>query len=774
MSWISKFLFIFLFYQSSYSEEIVEITDPKRVNFLKNELLQNHSSGINTYKKSCQSHTFQNTIPTKIKIELEDVESWKKNYVKGITSKNKSIPSKFKKKFEATLHIFYEDYECKLDAKIRIHGDLKDHLSHNYTTSLDISLIDGNVLGFTKFKLFLPHTRNTNNEIFINALVKYLDLGITHKTFLLDAEFNGIKQNFLFQSKINKNLLENNLYREGIIIEGDERFMFGGTRFNTIRSDSLSFFRITNENWIEKSNKNIFATTQLLKKLNPIILNYHTQKNFNDYSLFENKFYEMEKNLISSYSEFELLMWLTGSSHGLRPTNRKFYFDSIDQKLIPILYDSDSRILQDDQSYFQRDLDAGLINKFSIQNSSVLKEKIKKIDLSLFNEQLNNSYGLKIDNKKIASALSLILSRIDMISKTHNDNNNLHGFEKYSPIIKTFDRHKDEIKIIFDQFKCSYQENKCKAPQFESCSINLNDCNAIFFNDSEIKDLLSQNLKKNNTHYIYFGDKESFKSKNYLPFQYNNHEFLSIKIQDTEIFYNKDLINIDSNQLLKKITINFLSPYGKVIIKHGKLSHYDIKVINKYNSNVLLDRLDSNLLTGCVTFYNLELDEVSINTDFLDCEDALNFVRVTGSIKKINVIGSKSDAIDFDFSNLIIDSINVDRADNDCIDFSQGNYILNNAILKSCGDKGISAGENSNVNLDNIVILSSLNGIVSKDSTLLEVKNSQIASSQKGFCLAVYRKKQEFLNSFIKANDIKCESRNFYIQEGSILNLNDL
>ena len=58
-------------------------------------------------------------------------------------------------------------YFCKYKANIRISGDHKDHLSYDWFSSLDVSIVDGNINNITKFKLFLPETRNSDNELFL-------------------------------------------------------------------------------------------------------------------------------------------------------------------------------------------------------------------------------------------------------------------------------------------------------------------------------------------------------------------------------------------------------------------------------------------------------------------------------------------------------------------------------------------------------------------------------------------------------------------------------
>ena len=73
-----------------------------------------------------------------------------------------------------------------------------------------------------------------------------------------------------------------------------------------------------------------------------------------------------------------------------------------------------------------------------------------------------------------------------------------------------------------------------------------------------------------------------------------------------------------------------------------------------------------------------------------------------------------SDALDIDFSNLKIENININFAGNDCVDFSYGNYQIKNLYALNCGDKALSVGEKSKLNIDQINALNSEIGIALK------------------------------------------------------------
>ena len=64
-------------------------------------------------------------------------------------------------------------------------------------------------------------------------------------------------------------------------------------------------------------------------------------------------------------------------------------------------------------------------------------------------------------------------------------------------------------------------------------------------------------------------------------------------------------------------------------------------------------------LTGCVTLYNVNIKNSSFKIKNSFCEDAINFIRTNGNIKNIEIINSISDALDVDFSNLILNKVEI-------------------------------------------------------------------------------------------------------------------
>ena len=198
------------------------------------------------------------------------------------------------------------------------------------------------------------------------------------------------------------------------------------------------------------------------------------------------------------------------------------------------------------------------------------------------------------------------------------------------------------------------------------------------------------------------------------------------------------------------------------IFINGKLSNIKINFIGKQNdlnnnTNLKEFPINEKGLTGCLSFINLKIKNVSINSTNSSCEDAVNFINSSGQVDNISIVNSMSDALDIDFSNIKIKNININTAKNDCVDFSYGNYNIENLDLINCGDKALSVGEKSKLSLNSIITYQSETGIASKDSSIVKFKKGNFNSVRN--CLSAYKKKQEFEGGVIIFNNMECKSR---------------
>ena len=109
-------------------------------------------------------------------------------------------------------------------------------------------------------------------------------------------------------------------------------------------------------------------------------------------------------------------------------------------------------------------------------------------------------------------------------------------------------------------------------------------------------------------------------------------------------------------------------------------------------------------VTGAITFYEspVKLEYVSISNN--RSEDALNIVRTNFFMSYCTLKNTKSDAFDGDFVEGIVKDSNFINLGNDAIDVSGSDIKITNVTINKAGDKGLSAGENSKMTINNVTI----------------------------------------------------------------------
>lgn len=194
----------------------------------------------------------------------------------------------------------------------------------------------------------------------------------------------------------------------------------------------------------------------------------------------------------------------------------------------------------------------------------------------------------------------------------------------------------------------------------------------------------------------------------------------------------------------------------------GELSGWEINVTyaNLADPNHVPDEIRGKLeYTGCLLFHDIKLRNVNVSIDNAPCEDAINLVRVDGQHLYFDVAQAASDAIDADFSDLRDLTAVVNQAGNDCVDFSFGSYSLS-IDLTGCGDKGVSAGETSIVDIREGVVKGASIGVASKDGASVTINRLKIVNSQ--ICIAEYRKKSKFNVGNVELNSCSCVNGDYF------------
>ena len=273
---------------------------------------------------------------------------------------------------------------------------------------------------------------------------------------------------------------------------------------------------------------------------------------------------------------------------------------------------------------------------------------------------------------------------------------------------------------------------------------------------------------KYNDSYIFVGDKEEYITGINKQEQGEKNQFsLGDKVE--LISYGGAKILLDRKK--RKIDIYQNSINDRVLLKGGSLEGWSVKFVGLKSNFVPLNkqRFNQNLLTGCLTFLDMQVHDVDIDININGslCEDGVNLVRVNGDLNNVVIKNASSDAVDVDFSKLNFKNIKVSDAGNDCIDLSSGSYHIENAELKGCKDKAISVGEKSKLTINVANISKSNIGMAAKDSSVIEVDD--ITNNTVTTCFSAYNKKQEFWGGKITVNKHNCQPSQVFQQTNSLV-----
>ena len=162
------------------------------------------------------------------------------------------------------------------------------------------------------------------------------------------------------------------------------------------------------------------------------------------------------------------------------------------------------------------------------------------------------------------------------------------------------------------------------------------------------------------------------------------------------------------------------------------------------------------VLMGAVNINQSEVIFENVKFKEIKAEDSLNIINSRYKISNSNFEDILSDAIDIDFSvGEILDSSFV-NIKNDAIDFSGSKAKVSNIEFSYVGDKLISVGENSIVDIDGIVGKDSFVGFASKDGSIL--KGNNISFSNVNIPFSSYVKKSEYDGAILVVNDARYQN----------------
>ncbi len=177
-------------------------------------------------------------------------------------------------------------------------------------------------------------------------------------------------------------------------------------------------------------------------------------------------------------------------------------------------------------------------------------------------------------------------------------------------------------------------------------------------------------------------------------------------------------------------------------------------------------------VTGSVTFFESPVMISNVLFESNKCEDALNIVRSNFVVKNSEFSDTFSDAFDGDFVKGKIMNSRFLNSGNDAIDISGSSIRVSEVEIIRAGDKGLSAGENSFMKVNDIIIKDVELAVASKDMSETEIDNITIENTKVAF--TAYQKKPEFGPGFITVHGLKMSKvdKKYLIEDSSAVTVN--
>lgn len=211
--------------------------------------------------------------------------------------------------------------------------------------------------------------------------------------------------------------------------------------------------------------------------------------------------------------------------------------------------------------------------------------------------------------------------------------------------------------------------------------------------------------------------------------------------------------------------------YGLSVINAKSKSHIEHTVFKRLAAPSL--NTGEGFL-GAINFYRSDVNiENSEFYENLRGDDYLNIISSNFLIKYVKMQNINYDAIDFDFSNGSIEDISIIDTNNDALDFSGSKVEAINIFIDNVRDKGISAGEESTIDIKNIKLNNANIAVASKDLSKLNIKGIEIKNSN--IAVAAFQKKPEFGPGYIVIEDIiiKDTLKKYVSEQNSVIKINN-
>lgn len=332
----------------------------------------------------------------------------------------------------------------------------------------------------------------------------------------------------------------------------------------------------------------------------------------------------------------------------------------------------------------------------------------------------------------------------------------------------------DDLKKKYNFLEIEYFDETKKSYFLTERIENFSLSKENFFKEDKIS--LNKNIIKINNNYILNKGNYIIKNPIIIP---SGHNFVINAGVNLKMAENTYIMIVNGNlkfegDINNRIVIDSMN---KKKVWKGIYVNSDFKVEN----NSIIKNVDifnfsyfdneKIQLTGGINFFKGDVKILNTYIENSYAEDAINLVKSNFKISNLKINQAISDGVDIDFGNGVIEDSDFNKISGDAIDFSGSFAKLENLNISDIKDKGISAGEETKLNVNNININSARIGIAAKDSSIVE--GSKIKISNCGlFDFASYQKKSYFSGAYLKIR-ASSSCKTSLSQKGSELIINN-
>lgn len=618
---------------------------------------------------------------------------------------------------------------------------------------------------------------------------------------------------YAIEEGFEKRLIERNKRREGIVLKFSEDMIWSDRALSGQVGSWWAMWNFTNTELQQIGPVETFGAKKVIgdPSLNAqFIQARNLLEAYRQKKLKTSQVFDTEK-----LAAFTAISNLVGATHGAFVThNLRFYYNPITSKLEPIGFDGNSGSEIDHVGFFfnsTEDLDfmatymktleavsqEEFLNKFFEEEGETL-DSISKLLKTEFNAHFNkqiliqnsNLIRKKINPSKAFEAYLLHMDEKEVIVELKSLSRfpiQLNGlFYEETKLIQETDESpkllmpRKNIKIRFaipDFFNNLFVQKKSQKTGFEFTKD---------FEKLRIQyNLIGHSQMKYDRIVPYPEFENDLVSNDIFRREGNFRSFTFLKINDKEktVLFKSGTYNLDTNliipagyevraygglklnlrnnaKIISKSSVRFIGSFNAPIkIYSSNGTGQGLLVMNAEESqlkHVIFENLSSLRegnwsVSGAVNFYETMVKIDSCVFAKNRSEDGLNIIRSVFELKNSVFEKTQSDAFDGDFVNGRISNVIFQDPGNDAIDVSGSTIRIENVIINNAGDKGLSAGEKSNMTATNIEITNTEIAVASKDLSSIQVDNLKITNCKLGF--TAFQKKPEFGVASIQVNN---------------------